>query len=101
MDDKTKVIEEGVVMQAIEHSRTMVAVGYSDRSGCLFVEFCNGNIYEYNSVPREVFGRLMAAESRGSYFHKNIRMSFEFKKVWPVVVEKKEDKKEEVKDGVA
>jgi len=82
--DKKQVIDGDVVMSAVKSSSAVRSVGYSDKSGCLFVEFHNGNIYKYDGVPRAEFDSLMTAESAGSYFHKNIRTSFVYEKIAPV-----------------
>lgn len=54
------------------------AIGYEDDLHILEIIFNNGGIYQYRNVPREVFDQLKRAESKGSYFHDNIRGEFEY-----------------------
>jgi hypothetical protein len=47
----------------------------------LEVEFLNGGIYQYKDVPKSVHGDLMAADSHGAYFNKNIKDKYTWVKV--------------------
>ena len=57
------------------------SVDYEPRSRVLTVQFTSLAIYEYADVPMIVFKELMAAESKGTYFAKNIRNEYEFCRV--------------------
>lgn len=52
------------------------SVGYDPASQTLEVEFPSGSIVQYSRVSPEVYRRLMAAPSPGSYFRDNIEESF-------------------------
>ena len=54
-------------------SSDLQAVGYDPETHRLQVEFCNGSLYEYYSVPESVHRELMAAASHGSYFAAHIK----------------------------
>ena len=54
-------------------SSNIEKVGYSEDKGSLFVRFHNGGIWTYNPVDQSVYNEMMAAESIGSYFVKNIK----------------------------
>ncbi len=54
-------------------STAIKEVGYNPDTFTLTVTFANGEVYEYMNVPQTVFNELMAAESKGSYFQKNIK----------------------------
>jgi hypothetical protein len=54
-------------------SRNLAAVGWDEVSGELQVQFHNGSIYSYQSVPPEVYQGLMDAPSKGTYFAYTIR----------------------------
>ena len=57
-------------------SRAIRSVGY--RAGTLEIEFVDGDVYRYFSVPPRVFLELMQAESKGAFFNERIRDRFEF-----------------------
>ena len=56
-------------------------VGYDAATQVLTVTFVDEEgTYEYQKVPESVYKELMAAESKGSFFAKNIKGKFEFVK---------------------
>ena len=64
-------------------SSSLKSVAYLAADNILEVEFMNGgNIYRYYNVPEQVYNQLMSAESLGSYFYKNIRTGYDYKKVY-------------------
>lgn len=69
-----------VEMKPVESSN-ILEVGYAEDAGVLYVTFNSGQTYTYDMVPLSVYAELLAAESLGSYFHKNIRTAYEFTKV--------------------
>jgi len=54
-------------------STALAAVGYSERSDTLEIEFHNGRIYRYMEVPLPVYREFMAAESRRRFYHSKVR----------------------------
>ena len=54
-------------------SSNLRSVGYDPQSSALEVEFLDGSIYEYSSVPESRYSGLMAASSKGSYFDSYIK----------------------------
>jgi KTSC domain len=62
------------IMQTIDGSHIKRA-GHDDDNRLLILEFGSG-IYVYDDVPRETFEALLACESKGKYFHGNIRNAF-------------------------
>lgn len=52
-------------------SSDLASVGYEN--GILEIEFKSGGIYRYMNVPEYVYNGLMNADSKGKYFHANIR----------------------------
>jgi hypothetical protein len=60
-----------------EDSDVFHAIGYDDEVQILELIFNSGQIYQYRGVPHEVYDQLMKAESKGNYFHENIRDEFE------------------------
>lgn len=62
-------------------SSAIASVGYSKRRQILEIEFLNGAVYRYFSVPRSVYHKLMAAESKAHYYHQNIRGNFKSSRI--------------------
>ena len=50
----------------------MISVGYDCATQTLEIQFQHGGTYMYRNVPLSVFDGLMAASSKGSFFHENI-----------------------------
>jgi hypothetical protein len=62
-------------------SSLLKQVGYDAATQVLTVTFVDQEgTYEYQKVPETVYKDLMAAESKGSFFAKNIKGKFEFVK---------------------
>jgi hypothetical protein len=62
-------------------SSLLKEIGYDAATQVLTVTFVDQEgIYEYQKVPEGVYKELMAAESKGSFFAKNIKGKFEFVK---------------------
>jgi hypothetical protein len=53
-------------------SSALRSVGYDAEQQTLEIEFTNGAVYQYFRVPAETYRGLMAAESRGRYFHQHV-----------------------------
>ncbi len=49
--------------------------------GTLMIKFRGGAIYEFYSVPEEIFFSLKKAGSKGSFFHYNIKSKYDYKKI--------------------
>jgi hypothetical protein len=63
-------------------SSNLRSVGYDQDSSTLEIEFNNGGIYQYLSVPVHIHTGLMTANSKGSYFDSHIKKGpFRFKKI--------------------
>lgn len=66
----------------IVRSSNLASVGYDSASRTLEVEFNNGGIYQYHSVPQPVFNELMSASSHGEYFDRNVKKAgYQYTKV--------------------
>ncbi len=70
-------------MQTIPvQSSNLKAIAYDKERKYLEVTFLKGDrAYGYENVPEETIHALLAAPSKGSYFSKNIRNTFMFKKL--------------------
>jgi len=69
-----------ITMQPVESSQ-LKEVGYEPETQTLAIRFNSksgqGSLYHYANVPQEVYDDFMAAESAGSYFHRNIKPNAE------------------------
>jgi len=61
--------------RATVQSSNITSVGYDPAASTLEIEFHSGGVYQYFEVPREVHDGLMKAASKGSYFHRHIKMA--------------------------
>jgi len=50
----------------------MASVGYSATRRVLEIEFQTGDVYQYLDVPPAVYRALLAAPSKGRFFHSNL-----------------------------
>ena len=58
------------------NSTLLASVGYDAGELLLQLEFRDGAIYHYFAVPAAIHERLLAADSKGSYFNREIRGRF-------------------------
>lgn len=61
-------------------SSLLASIGYSI-DATLELEFRSGAIYRYFEVPQAVFEGLIAAESKGAYFNRNVRSRFRYNRL--------------------
>ncbi len=66
-----------MLLETVE-SDVIHAIGYDPEIQLLEIIFNDGRIYQYRGVPPEVFAGLKQAESKGRYFHENIRDEFQY-----------------------
>lgn len=57
-------------------SNHLSSVGYNEATGKMEIEFRVGRVYEYGSVPPEVYDALIRAPSAGTFFHRCIRGNY-------------------------
>ena len=58
------------------HSAAIKAASYDPSRMALRVTFKSGSHYEYGCVERETYDGLVAAESKGRFFHNHIRDAY-------------------------
>lgn len=54
-------------------SSNLESIGYVSVARMMIVRFKNGRTYLYPAVPEELFNNFLAAESKGTFFHQNIK----------------------------
>lgn len=69
-----------ITRQPVESS-SLSSIGYLADHGVLEIEFVNGSIYRYEAVGHDVYARLASADSKGSFFNREIRPRFRFERV--------------------
>lgn len=57
------------------------AIGYDADSQTLEIEFNSGSVYDYSGVPQGEYDGFMGADSKGKYFHANIKNRYSFVKL--------------------
>ena len=62
-------------------SSVLASVGYDRGGHVLEVEFKNGGVYRYFNVPEQTVESLATARSHGSFFGREIRTRFKWKKI--------------------
>lgn len=62
-------------------SSHILSIGYDLWSNDMEVEFKSGAVYRFESVPLSVYEELKAADSVGTYFDKNVKNNYAFRKV--------------------
>jgi hypothetical protein len=68
-----------VDMQFVESSN-IEQVGYDGDAMELHVQFKNSGLYVFSEVPEHIYQALMAADSKGSFFNREIKKLFKFEK---------------------
>ena len=62
-------------------SSLLASATYDPRRRLLRLEFRSRSIYLYRDVPANVADALLAASSKGAYFHRSIRGQFPFRRL--------------------
>ena len=58
-------------------SSNLLQVGYDAGSQDLYIEFVEGRTYVYSAVPETTYQELMDADSKGSYFNREIKPNYD------------------------
>ncbi len=62
-------------------SANLSEIGYDPDTKKLHVVFNNGALYHYEDVPQETYDELVESDSIGSFFHEEVRYSFNYVRV--------------------
>jgi hypothetical protein len=62
-------------------SSNVAAVGYDLANSILEVEFLDGSVYEYYSVPLHIHESLMSAASVGGFLASSVKGTFHYKRL--------------------
>lgn len=66
---------------ATVQSTTLAKAAYDEQALILWLEFRSRALYCYFGVPATVYRDLLGATSKGSYFNRNIRGRFPYKRL--------------------
>jgi len=58
-----------------------MSVGYDPTNETLEIEFRSGAVYQYDSVPNDVYTGLMSAGTKGGYHAVHIKDRFPYQRV--------------------
>ena len=59
-------------------SSNLASVGYFEKESKMRVKFKNGQTYEYEDIPKEVYKGIFTADSPGKYFRSTVLGSKKF-----------------------
>ena len=62
-------------------SSSVRSVGYDEAVHALEIEFLNGNVYRYRSVPAAAYRLLLLAPSVGEFVNSQIKPRFDVERV--------------------
>lgn len=62
-------------------SSTLVRIRYAENTSTLEIEFQGGRVYQYFDVPILIYEALLQADSKGQFFHGQIKGVFRFARV--------------------
>ncbi len=64
--------------RAAVSSSNVRAIGYDSATQTLEVEFVNGSVYQYYSVPENMYEAFLKASSKGQFLHQYIRNAYPY-----------------------
>lgn len=64
-------------------SSSVRGIGYEEDRKVLYVQYVDGEVYEYFKVPRSAYVDLLSAKSVGWSVNKRIRPCFNYRKIDP------------------
>ena len=62
-------------------STSIKSVAYDKEEEKLWLRFKSDALYEYRGVQEQTVKELVTAESKGKFFHENIKNKFDYEKV--------------------
>ena len=62
-------------------SSAINSIGYDGSNQTLQIEFVGGEVYEYKGVPPDVHRAMMAAPSKGKFFHRNFKSQYRERRI--------------------
>lgn len=78
--EKIKTEEEKIIRNIVASSN-INSIAYDEKQSILEVEFRNGSIYQYYDVPSEIYERMLASSSVGSFLSSTVKGFFRYSKI--------------------
>ena len=63
------------------NSTNLSRVRYDESSLTLEIEFQGGRVYQYFDLPKHIFEELLRADSKGKFFHEQIKGHYRYARV--------------------
>jgi hypothetical protein len=63
------------------NSGDLKSIQYDEATGTLEVEFLSKEVFQYRSVPNDIYKNMLNASSKSRFFDDNIRNSFASEKI--------------------
>jgi hypothetical protein len=76
-----KVQDQADIQMRVCDSSNILREGYDEESQTLQLEFSGGGKYRYTLVPKTVYERFLASDSKGREFANSIKGKYPYKKV--------------------
>jgi hypothetical protein len=77
----TKTSIEGTKITCEIESSNLKLTEYDTSESKLIVEFKNGQRYEYEDVPHNIYAQFRLSESQGKFFNTSISKKYKYKKL--------------------
>jgi lysyl-tRNA synthetase class 2 len=65
-----------MVERKVKSSEMIKSIGFEAAENILKLTFTNGVIFTYADVPRKVYEKFTKAESKGKFFHAEIKNNY-------------------------
>lgn len=62
-------------------SSHLKSAAYNKTTGTLVIRFLNGQVYEYDSVPEQIFEDFKDSESKGKFLHRVLKNNYRYRRV--------------------
>ena len=59
----------------------MICIGYDEEKKILEIEYVHGFLYQYHNVPKEIYDKLMAEESKITFVQERIAKMFRAQRI--------------------
>lgn len=61
----------------VNNSKAIQTIIYNEEHSQLLIKFFDSPLYSYDNVPKDLFQAFSEAESKGAFYHKEIKPHFE------------------------
>lgn len=65
--------DDKILKVSVEGSAAIKSFIFHKKDGLLEIEFCSGHTYDYPGIPESVVRSWMTSDSKGKFFHKEIK----------------------------